>query len=124
VLINPYERWKRRRHLAGTHADVDRLPPDLAAAATVIDWGEAKWPEGYAERVINAFADQGIVLHVLEAEPDLSQRGYSRSNITLYEPDGDDDVERSRRRLLDGLPHLLPGQSPVICWFPSDFRPE
>lgn len=121
-MLNPFKAWRRRRSLASTYADVRRLPPDLAAAAKVVDRGEAMWPEGCAERVIHALADQRLVLHVLEGEPNVADRRFSRNNITIYEPDGHDDVERSKQRLLDGLPYLLPGESPVICWFPSDFR--
>lgn len=114
--------WKRRRYLRSTHADIRRLPLDLRTSARVLDQGEAKWPEGYAERVINALADQQIVLHVLEAEPHVGDGEYAVSTITLYEPDGHDDVERSRHRLLEGTRHLQAGQSPIITRFTGTER--
>ena len=106
-----------------TEEDLALLPSEIGKAAKVMDVGEAEWPPQLARRAINALADAGLVLRGLDFQRyGLLGRVAKANPITLYEPDGRDDVERSRQRLLEGLAFLRPGDMPVIVW--NVRRPE
>jgi hypothetical protein len=100
-----------------TEEDLALLPGEVGTAAKVLDVGEAEWPPRLARRAINALADAGLVLRGLDYQRyDVSGLVVESDPITLYEPDGRDDVERSRQRLLEGLACLRAGDMPVIVW--------
>ena len=100
-----------------TEEDLALLPGEVAAAAKVLDVGEVEWPPSLAQRAINALADAGLVLRGLGYQRyDALGLVVDSNPITLYEPDGTDDIERSRQRLLEGLPFLRAGDMPVIIW--------
>ena len=104
-------------------SDLARLPSDLGNRATVVDRGEAVWPRGDAERAVNALADAGLILlgidyYVRDADGHRMQQ----NPVSLYEPDGNEDVERSRQRALEALRSWWSteyGQEVVVVWQPS-----
>lgn len=111
-------RRKLDRYLASTRSDLAKLPRHVAEHALLYDRGEALWPRELASDAVNAIAESGLILHVIERGT-CTPAGevVTMQPVELYEPDGVNDVERARARMLGALNSLTPTDTHVcIAW--------
>jgi hypothetical protein len=93
------------------------LPAGVITAAIVERNGEVIWPLDHAAAAIDALADAEQVVLGLDVR-DYDQSGrFVEVAWSVFEPDGDDDVERGRSQALAALQRPdLPGSSILITW--------
>jgi hypothetical protein len=101
-------------YLAATVSDLRRLPSYLQSSAILIDVGEVSWPIDQLRSAANHLADLGVVLRGLDRDVrDDDGRLVLAGPIELYEGD---DIEESRRIILEGISHLRAGERGVVVW--------
>jgi hypothetical protein len=93
------------------------MPEAPRLAAIWLDDGEVMWPFGEADTAVNALADAEHVVLGVDAR-EANNAGTAEVPISIYEPSGQDDIERGRQSALAAIlraetvsgwtrPHLL-----------------
>lgn len=101
-------------YLASTVSDLRRLPAQLQEEAILCDAGEATWPAELVPSAVNALADLGRPIRGLIAPVRHSDvRGSFSAQLAIAM---EDDVEVTRRRVLEAVPLLWAGERGTVWW--------
>ena len=102
-------------------SDLAALPDRVRAAAHVHHKGEVVWRNDHAEDAINALADNGKLIHGLDAWTLYPDGGVMEIPVSAWKEQAgeteDEAIERARREALDALPFAKSeGSHVLIGW--------